>query len=52
MDSRRFMAMAAAVLAIVKNINITIRNTECVAKSYPSFFDDFKALGGDIIIEN
>ena len=46
------MAMAAAVLAIVKNINITISSTECVAKSYPSFFDDFKALGGDIIIEN
>lgn len=42
------MAMAAAILAAVKNIRIVISDTECTAKSYPAFFDDFNALGGKI----
>ncbi|MBR5934959.1 MAG: 3-phosphoshikimate 1-carboxyvinyltransferase [Bacteroidaceae bacterium] len=42
------MAMAAAVLALVKNVRIIIKDTECTAKSYPAFFDDFNALGGEI----
>ena len=42
------MAMAAAVLASVKNVRIIIKDTECTAKSYPAFFDDFNALGGEI----
>ena len=42
------MAMAAAVLASAKNIRITISDAECTAKSYPTFFDDFNALGGII----
>ena len=47
------MAMAAAVLASVKDINITISDAECTAKSYPAFFDDFNAMGGMISrIEN
>lgn len=40
------MAMAATVLASVKNIRVTIKDAECTAKSYPAFFDDFNALGG------
>ena len=42
------MAMAAAVLASVGNVKITISDAECTAKSYPAFFDDFNALGGII----
>lgn len=42
------MAMAAAVLASVKNVIITIDDAECTAKSYPAFFDDFNALGGHV----
>ena len=40
------MAMAAAILASVGNVKITISDAECTAKSYPAFFDDFNALGG------
>lgn len=43
------MAMAAAVLASVKDVKITISDAECTAKSYPAFFDDFNALGGIVL---
>ena len=43
------MAMAAAILASAKNVRITISDAECVAKSYPAFFDDFNALGGIVL---
>ncbi len=43
------MAMAATILASVKNVNITISDAECTAKSYPAFFDDFNALGGIVL---
>ena len=46
------MAMAAAVLASVKNIKVSISDAECTAKSYPGFFDDLNALGGHVEIEN
>ncbi|MBR5159226.1 MAG: 3-phosphoshikimate 1-carboxyvinyltransferase [Bacteroidaceae bacterium] len=46
------MAMAAAILASNKNVKITISDAECVAKSYPAFFDDFNALGGGVRVEN
>lgn len=46
------MAMAAAVLASGKDIKICIAGAECTGKSYPGFFDEFNALGGDIKIEN
>ena len=46
------MAMAAAVLAAVKNIRITISDAECTAKSYPAFFDDLKALGAELKVED
>ncbi len=43
-DHRIVMSMAVASCAAEGDI--TIRNAEAVEKSYPSFFEDFKALGG------
>lgn len=40
------IAMSAAVLSTVAESVTTIIGAECVAKSYPSFFEDFAALGG------
>ena len=40
------IAMSAAVLSTVAKGVTTIMGPECVAKSYPSFFEDFAALGG------
>ena len=40
------IAMMAAVLATRAEGPTTIRGAECVAKSYPAFFEDFRALGG------
>ena len=38
------IAMAAAVLACRSRIPITVMNAECVAKSYPGFWNDFESL--------
>ena len=40
------IAMSAAVMSTVAQGVTKISGTNCVAKSYPSFFDDFAALGG------
>jgi len=40
------IAMAMAVLAINAEQPITVVGTECVNKSYPSFFEDLASLGG------
>lgn len=40
------MVMSMAVAATVATGDITVKNAEAVTKSYPSFFDDYKALGG------
>lgn len=42
------IAMSAAILSTVAEGVTTIEGAECVAKSYPRFFDDFAALGGNI----
>lgn len=42
------MAMAAAILAVTKGVRISISDAECTAKSYPGFFDEFNAMGGEI----
>ncbi|MCR3759948.1 3-phosphoshikimate 1-carboxyvinyltransferase [Clostridium felsineum] len=42
------IAMALAVAALKCEGSVTIRGSECVAKSYPQFWSDFKKLGGDI----
>lgn len=38
------IAMSLAVTALRIDDEISIRNRECVAKSYPSFFDDIESL--------
>ena len=42
------IAMSAAVMSAVAVGVTTIRKHTCVAKSYPSFFDDFAMLGGKV----
>lgn len=45
-DHRIVMAMAIA--SLVSENPIIIEDAEAINKSYPTFFDDFKSLGGDI----
>ena len=40
------IAMMAAVCAAHATGPTVIHGADCVAKSYPRFFDDFRALGG------
>lgn len=44
-DHRVAMAMSIAALRCDKPV--TILGAECVGKSYPAFYEDFRALGGD-----
>lgn len=41
------IAMAAAIAATVASGDVTITNAQCVSKSYPSFWEDYRKLGGD-----
>jgi 3-phosphoshikimate 1-carboxyvinyltransferase len=40
------IAMAAAILGCAGCADVEILNAECVAKSYPTFFDDLASIGG------
>lgn len=40
------IAMAAAIAATVADGPVTILNAQCVAKSYPSFWEEYRSLGG------
>ena len=40
------IAMAAAIAATVADGPVTLLGAECVAKSYPAFWQDYKKLGG------
>lgn len=40
------IAMAAAIASTLTNGPVTILGAECVSKSYPDFWSDFKKLGG------
>lgn len=40
------IAMAAAIAATVADKPVAILNAECVAKSYPAFWQDYLSLGG------
>lgn len=40
------VAMAAAVAATIADAPVTIRNADCVSKSYPSFWEEYRKLGG------
>lgn len=42
------IAMAAAIAALSAEGDITINQSNCVAKSYPEFFKDIKSIGGII----
>lgn len=42
------IAMSAAILSTVAKEITTISGSGCVAKSYPSFFEDFAVLGGTV----
>ncbi len=42
------IAMAAAVAALRASDKVMIKDSQCVAKSYPSFFDDLKQIGAMI----
>ena len=48
-DHRIAMSLAIASTRAIGDIRIT--NAECVNKSYPNFWEDFKSLGGDISYE-
>ena len=40
------IAMAAAIAATVADGPVTIKGAECVSKSYPHFWEDYRKLGG------
>lgn len=42
------IAMAAAILASAAKSDVTINGADCVRKSYPSFWKDYKRLDGNI----
>ncbi len=42
------IAMSSAILSTVSKGVTNILGAECVAKSYPAFFEDFAALGGKV----
>ena len=42
------IAMMAAVAATRCAAPVTITGAECVAKSYPDFWEDYERLGGQI----
>lgn len=42
------IAMALAIAATRASDNVIINGAQCVSKSYPNFFEDYKALGGKI----
>ena len=43
------IAMSAAILSTIADGETQITGAECVAKSYPRFYDDFCSLGGKIL---
>jgi 3-phosphoshikimate 1-carboxyvinyltransferase len=45
------IAMMAAVMATHAVNAVTIIGAECVAKSYPTFWDDYATLGGKVALD-
>lgn len=41
------IAMTAAIAATIARSSIIIRNAQCVDKSYPKFWEEYKRLGGN-----
>ncbi len=46
------LAMSIAIAATVATGEVTVDNKECVAKSYPTFWEDYTMLGGIINARN
>ena len=46
------IVMAAATASCICKNPVTIRGAEAVNKSYPSFFEHFRALGGNVYVIN
>ena len=42
------IAMMAAVLATRADGPVTLTGAECVRKSYPDFWEEYKQLGGEV----
>jgi 3-phosphoshikimate 1-carboxyvinyltransferase len=42
------IAMAGALAGLLSDEGVEISGPECVGKSYPDYFEDLKALGGDV----
>jgi 3-phosphoshikimate 1-carboxyvinyltransferase len=42
------IAMAATVVAMISRTPVRITGAECIAKSYPKFYEDIKSVGGRI----
>ena len=47
-NDHRIAMAAATVILPSDNQKVTINNSECVAKSYPSFYEDLKLIGGRV----
>ncbi|MDE6589523.1 MAG: 3-phosphoshikimate 1-carboxyvinyltransferase, partial [Oscillospiraceae bacterium] len=45
------IAMMAAIAATRCEQPVTVQGAECVAKSYPNFWEDYEALGGLLFLE-
>lgn len=43
------IAMSAAILSTIAEGTTTLLGAECVAKSYPHFYEHFEALGGNVV---
>jgi 3-phosphoshikimate 1-carboxyvinyltransferase len=43
------IAMMAAVAATRCELPVAVLNAQCVAKSYPTFWEDYEKLGGKIV---
>ncbi|MEZ4907745.1 MAG: 3-phosphoshikimate 1-carboxyvinyltransferase [Saprospiraceae bacterium] len=46
------IAMALATLGLNANGDISIKDFDCVSKSYPNYFDDYSKLGGITNLKN
>lgn len=46
------IAMAAAIASLICENDVEILGAQCVKKSYPKFFEDFKMLGGNISVSD
>ncbi len=46
------LAMAFTVLSLILDDPLTIKNVECIDKSYPKFLEDYENIGGNICYKN